>query len=169
MSRIGDIARRVHGRIFGKPHNFSWVIDSLLAGSARPMSMQEIEWVKQEGVKSIVSVIEEPLPDEWLDGIEYLHIPTLDHTAPDIENMDKAVEFIRSSITASRAVMVHCAAGKGRTGTILAAYMIKYEGLSAIEAINRIRSLRPSSIQSSSQEMALTLYERYVRGSASSS
>ncbi|MEM0365273.1 MAG: dual specificity protein phosphatase 23 [Candidatus Nitrosocaldus sp.] len=163
MGRIGDIARRVHGRIFGRPHNFSWVIDGLLAGSAKPMSMQEMEWVKQVGIKSILSVIEEPLPDEWLDGINYLHIPTLDYTAPDVEDMDRAVEFINSSIRAGKPVMVHCAAGKGRTGTVLAAYLIKYEGVSALESISRIRSMRPGSIQSSSQEMALVLYERYLR------
>ncbi|MCS6768693.1 MAG: dual specificity protein phosphatase family protein [Candidatus Nitrosocaldus sp.] len=165
MSRIGDIARRVHGRIFGRPQNFSWVVDGMLAGSARPMSVQEMEWVKQIcGIRSIVSVIEEPLPDAWLDGIEYLHIPTLDGTAPDIGDMDRAVEFIRRSMTNGRPVLVHCAAGKGRTGTILAAYMIKYEGLSAVDAIGRVRSMRPGSIQSSSQEMALLLYERYIRG-----
>lgn len=168
MSRIGDIARKVHGRIFGRPHNFSWVIDGMLAGSARPMSIQEVEWVKQEGVKSILSVIEEPLPDEWIDGIDYMHVPTLDHTAPDIEDMDRAVEFINRSIKNGRPVMVHCAAGKGRTGTILAAYLIKYGGLSAEDAIDRIRSMRPGSIQSSAQETALFIYERYIRGSTSS-
>lgn len=163
-NRLGDMARRVHGKIFGRPHNFSWVIDGLLAGSARPMSMQEMDWVKKVGIKSIVSVIEEPLPDEWLDGIiNYLHIPTLDYTAPDLEDMDRAVEFINSSIRDGKPVMVHCAAGKGRTGTVLAAYLIKYKGLSAVESINMIRSMRPGSIQSSRQEMALLLYERYIK------
>jgi atypical dual specificity phosphatase len=61
--------------------------------------------------------------------------------------------------------MVHCSGGKGRTGTILAAYLIKKErvDLTADRAIERIRKLHGESIQSSSQEMILSKYERYLR------
>jgi atypical dual specificity phosphatase len=58
--------------------------------------------------------------------------------------------------------MVHCAAGRGRTGTILAAYLIKKENLTANQAIKKIRSMRPGSIQSDRQEMALYVYEQYL-------
>lgn len=43
-------------------------------------------------------------------------------------------------------VIVHCAAGKGRTGTILAAYMIKFKGVDAKNAVEKIRSKRSGSI-----------------------
>jgi atypical dual specificity phosphatase len=59
--------------------------------------------------------------------------------------------------------LVHCAAGKGRTGTILGAYLLKKENLSAKEAITRIRNLRPGSIQTDSQENSLFEYEKYLR------
>jgi len=59
--------------------------------------------------------------------------------------------------------MVHCAAGRGRTGTILAAYLIKRENLTADQAIKRIRSIRPGSIQSDRQELALDMYEKYIK------
>ena len=162
MSKIGNIVRRLHGMIKGKPMNFSWVIDGLLAGSARPMSIYEVEWLKGNNIKAIVSVVEEPLKKEWLDGIDYMHIYTQDGSAPDITDIDAAVEFIHSKIKDKRAVVVHCAAGKGRTGTILAAYLIKYANMDALTAIDNVRRLRPGSIQTYVQEFALKLYEKYV-------
>ncbi len=162
MGKIGDAARRFHGMIKGKPMNFSWVIDGLLAGSARPTSMAEVEWLKRKNIKAIVSVIEEPLNKEWLKGMDYLHVSTQDGSAPDVADIDAAVEFMHSKINEGKAVVVHCAAGKGRTGTILAAYLIKYANMDALSAIDEVRRLRPGSIQTYAQELALTLYERYV-------
>jgi atypical dual specificity phosphatase len=60
-------------------------------------------------------------------------------------------------------VLVHCAAGKGRTGAVLAAYMIKKENLAADQAIEKIRLMRPGSVQSITQETALSMYEKYLK------
>jgi atypical dual specificity phosphatase len=59
--------------------------------------------------------------------------------------------------------MVHCAAGIGRTGTILASYLVKYQNLTAKDAIAKIREERPGSIQSESQEIAVTFYEKFLK------
>jgi len=58
--------------------------------------------------------------------------------------------------------MVHCAAGIGRTGTILACYLIKYQKYSAIDAIKKVRKERPGSIQSERQEFVIGLYQKHV-------
>ena len=91
------------------------------------------------------------------------HIPTADFHAPNMEEIDSAVEFIQNQIENNQSVMVHCAAGLGRAGTILACYFIKYKKLSAIQAIKKIRDERPGSIQSDVQELAISYYEKYVR------
>ena len=56
-------------------------------------------------------------------------------------------------------VAVHCLAGRGRTGTVLAAYFV-HRGLPAREAIQKVRDLRPGSIEVPEQEDAIRAFER---------
>jgi atypical dual specificity phosphatase len=139
------------------------LIEEKLAGSGIPTSLDEFDWLLNQGVKSIVTMTENALPGEWTQKIDYLHVPTADFHAPDMEKIDSAVEFIHNQIQNNQSVMVHCAAGSGRAGTILACYFIKYENFSAIQAIKKIRDERPGSIQSDVQELAISYYEKYVR------
>ena len=59
--------------------------------------------------------------------------------------------------------MVHCLAGLGRTGTLLACYLIKYESMSADDAVQKVRKERPGSIQSFSQEELIHRFQTFVR------
>jgi len=167
VTKIGDAYRWFHGRVAQRPTNFSWVIDDKLAGSGLPVTEEEFLWLTHQGVKSIVTVREVPLPSEWFNGsdLQYLHLYVEDFGAPQIEQIDQAVRFIDRQISERRPVTVHCAAGRGRTGTVLAAYLVKKENLTAEESIEKIRILRPGSIQSIEQETAVTMYEKYLKGS----
>ena len=162
MSKPGNLWRKVHGRIIKKPTNFSWLINDKLAGSGMPTSSTELEWVIKRGIKSIVTMTEEPLPESWIKNIKYLHVPTEDLSAPDMEKINNTVDFINERIKNNEPTMVHCAAGIGRTGTILACYLIKFHNLSAKDAIDNVRKERPGSIQSESQEIAIGLYHKFV-------
>ena len=163
MTKIGDAKRKLHGMITGKPDNFSWIIEKKLAGSAIPTSKEEIDWLKQEGVKSIVTIREEPLEDEWIKGVNYLHVHSNDMGIPEFSDLVNSVDFIHQRITNDEPVMVHCLAGLGRTGTILACYLIKYEGMTADDAIEKVRRERHGSIQSFSQEEIIFRFEKFVR------
>ena len=163
MTKIGDAKRKLHGMITGKPDNFSWIIEEKLAGSAIPTSKEEIDWVKQEGVKSIVTIREEPLEDEWIKDINYLHVHSNDMGIPEFSDLVNSVDFIHQRITNEEPVMVHCLAGLGRTGTILACYLIKYEDMTAGDAIEKVRQERHGSIQSFSQEEIIFRFEKFVR------
>ena len=149
--------------ITGKPDNFSWIIEEKLAGSAIPTSKEEIDWIKQEGVKSIVTIREEPLEDEWIKDVNYLHVHSNDMGIPEFSDLVDSVDFIHQRITNDEPVMVHCLAGLGRTGTILACYLIKYEDMTADDAIEKVRRERHGSIQSFSQEEIIFRFEKFVR------
>ena len=71
---------------------------------------------------------------------------------PEFDDLVKTVDFIHDRIVNDEPVMVHCLAGLGRTGTILACYLIKYKKMSADDAIQKVREERPGSIQSFPQE-----------------
>ena len=163
MSKPGNIWRKVHGKITKKPTNFSWLIEEKLAGSGIPTSFDEFHWIVNQGVKSIVTMTENSLPDEWVQSIDYLHVPTPDLTAPDMDRIESTVDFINEQINNDQPVMVHCAAGMGRAGTILACYFVKYKKLTAKKAIEKIRNDRPGSIQSEVQELAIGFFEKHIK------
>ena len=163
MSKPGNIWRKVHGKITKKPTNFSWLIKEKLAGSGMPTTFDEFHWIVNQGVKSIITMTENSLPDEWVQSIDYLHVPTPDLTAPDMDRIESTVDFINEQINNDQPVMVHCAAGMGRAGTILACYFVKYKKLTAEKAIEKIRNDRPGSIQSEVQELAIGFFEKHVK------
>ena len=162
MSKPGNLWRKIHGKITKRPTNFSWLIENKLAGCGMPTSFEEMNWIRNQGIKSIVTMTEDSLPNSWLDEIKYLHVPTEDLVAPDLEKIDSAVNYINERIKNKEPVMVHCAAGIGRTGTILASYLTKYQRMTAKDAIEKVRNERPGSVQSDIQEMAVSMYEKYL-------
>ena len=152
MTKIGDVKRKLHGKIWKKPDNFSWIIEGKLAGSAIPTSIDEVEWAIDQGVKSIVTIREEPLDTDYTNNVNYFHVHSNDMGVPEFDDLVKTVDFIHDRMVNDEPVMVHCLAGLGRTGTILACYLIKYKKMSADDAIQKVRDERPGSIQSFSQE-----------------
>ena len=169
MTLVGNGFRWIHGRLASRPTNFSWIIEGKLAGSGMPVTSSQFLWVVTHGVKSIVTVRELPLPSKWfndnlVNDIDYFHLNVEDYGAPPLEELDNVVRYIQLQIENGKPVMVHCAAGKGRTGTVLGAYLLKVEDLTADVAIKKIRTLRPGSVQSVRQEMAISMYQKYLKG-----
>ena len=141
------------------------MIEDKLAGCGLPVTDDEFEWLVQRGIKSIVTVREVPLPHDWFEDrdVSYLHLRVEDFGAPSIEELEASVNFIEQQLQNERPVMVHCAAGKGRTGTVLAAFLVKNEKLSAEQAIEKLRTIRPGSVQSVVQETAVSMYEKFIK------
>ena len=83
-----------------------------------------------------------------------------DMGVPQFDDLTNAVDFIHDRLNDKEPVMVHCLAGLGRTGTILACYFIKYQKMSADDAIQKVREERPGSIQSFSQEEIIFQFEK---------
>ena len=82
---------------------------------------------------------------------------------PEIDDLAHAIDFIHSRITNNEPVMVHCLAGLGRTGTLLACYLIKHQKMSADDAIQKVREERPGSIRSFTQEEIISQFAKSLQ------
>ena len=76
-------------------------------------------------------------------------------------------KFLRLSEEAEGALAVHCLAGLGRTGTLIAMYMMKHLGFSANEAMAWLRIVRPGSVIGPQQQYLRDQEQRMHRLGAS--
>ena len=139
---------------------FSWVDKPRLAALALP-DADDLLWLRRNGIDMVISLTEDPLPRRYVNeaGMMAIHIPVADLEAPTGEQLQLAVDTIARAGQSGMAVAVHCTAGKGRTGTILAAYFVD-QGLSADAAIKRVRNLRRGSVETLEQEQAIAEFAR---------
>ncbi len=144
------------------PRNFSWLEQHMVAGCARPETESQLEGVRNQGVKAIISLTGTPLNPEIVNrlGFDYLHAHI--SGAPSTNQLEEIIRFIDEKNAQSKPVLVHCGEGTGRTGTVLAAYLVCH-GLGAEEAIKRVREKRPRSIENLEQENAVRKYEKTLR------
>jgi atypical dual specificity phosphatase len=76
--------------------------------------------------------------------------------------MELLVDWIEARRRAGGHVYVHCLAGKGRTGTVLAGWLMRHRGLDATQAINHLRARQPAAVESPEQEAFLDAYEAWL-------
>lgn len=137
--------------------NFSWVIPGKLAGCALPGGAFDVapEYVASDlrdlrgsGVRCLVSVQRMPGTFGELcaeQGLAWEHFPIEDFGTPsDREGFEKLVERIVKRLESDTPVCVHCRAGIGRTGVVLACVVGRMFGIDGYRAVETVRKSRPA-------------------------
>lgn len=156
-----------------------WVIPGVLAGMPMPFVHperrmggggalsafeDELPALHSAGVRAVVSLLNIPSDAVVFEsaGFSFLCLPVPDGCAPTMEQAEEFVRFVTEQRGARRPVAVHCEAGLGRTGTLLATYLIA-QGDSAATAIQRVRSVESVAVETARQIDFLEQYEERVQ------
>lgn len=74
--------------------------------------------------------------------VSHARFPIPDQSVIEDDGYDAILNHIRAELDAGRMVYVHCWGGKGRTGTVVGAWLIAEEGLGYLAALKRMQELR---------------------------
>ncbi|GMF60686.1 unnamed protein product [Phytophthora fragariaefolia] len=167
------------------PRFFRWIVPFHLAAMSTPRNQDDIRCLCYSlHIRHIITLTEEqPLPAAWFDGLHNIKntfLPVGNYHAPIIPQIDMFMKFCCTSSPAQAPLLVHCGGGKGRAGTMIACYLVAFgfapppvellqnnagskggwfqPAMTATEAIESLRSMRPGSIETKEQEDAVSAY-----------
>jgi len=134
----------------------TWIIPDRLLACSYPRRARLQRALAAHRITTVVNLHTRPhaAPYRATSGLTELHLPVPDLTAPTPDQLAEGVRAITAALARGDRVAVHCGAGLGRTGTLLACYLVT-TGLPPAAAIAEVRRRRPGSIETRSQEAAV--------------
>ena len=152
-----------------------WVMPGILAGMPMPFIHperrmngggtltafdDELPALHSLGILAVVSLLNIPSDASVYEsaGFAFLCLPIPDGGAPTMAQAEEFVRFITDQRLANRPVAIHCEAGLGRTGTMLATYLIA-QGASDRAAIQQVRAAEKVAVETPRQ---IEFLERYA-------
>ena len=130
----------------------------------------DIGLLKQHGIRTVVSLLETAELERLgakslshhlaLHGITWHQLPVVDFGVPTqavTAQWRRLIPTLTQTLQ-SGPVLVHCAHGKGRSGTLVAT-LFKAWGWSSEEAVRHVRQHRPGAIETLKQEAFVHAFE----------
>jgi atypical dual specificity phosphatase len=150
------------------PTGFNWIVPGRLAGCAEPGVFSAIDYdmglLRNMGITHLITLTDKDLDQNALarNKLSNLHLPIHDREAPSMAQTYMLVRRMQVLLDQGSVLAVHCRAGIGRTGTILAAWLIREGGLSATHGIERLRTICRTYVQTQAQEQFLQNFEQDI-------
>ena len=149
-----------------------WVEPGALMAGEYPGAYDDADAVprlaalRDEGVTSFIDLTEEGELAAYLtllpDGIRHRRMAVRDLDVPSPVEMRAMLDLVDAELARGETVYVHCWGGVGRTGTLVACWRVRH-GLTADEALERLRRLRASSAKAGRASPETAEQERFVR------
>ncbi len=124
---------------------FTQVTPSIWLGGA-PSERRDHQAVLTLGIRAVVDMrAERDAPARFYrqHDIPFRQYRVPDTMVPGPDILDDAVDWVGARIDEGRTVLIHCAKGRGRSATVLAAYLMAREGRSFDEVEALLRARRP--------------------------
>lgn len=143
--------------------DYYWLKPNKILVGQVPKTSDDIQRLKSLGVGQIVSLLEDDygLESTWASNMRmgYKRFSIPDFGTPGLDVLTSIISAMDECIDSGHVVYVHCMMGLGRSGTVVASYLVK-DGMSAKAAIAKVRQLRPGSIQTEEQEQLIYMFEK---------
>jgi atypical dual specificity phosphatase len=123
---------------------FSEITPKLWLGGA-PTYRRDYEAIVQLGITAVINVRAERADETTFfdaHGITHVQYKVPDITVPDENTITAAVNWTKTQVDEGRVVLMHCAKGRGRSATLLVAYLMREEGMSFDQANALLKSKR---------------------------
>lgn len=145
------------------PNNFSWVVDGQICAMGFPGQAKNILYLVKNNVRYLISLTAEREPPvDGFPDLTLINIKVVDFTPPSIEQIEQCLSIFEKAGQEGKAVGIHCNMGKGRTGTVLACYFVKFHNMDPIRAIQQVKRLRRWSVQTLEQENAVKIFDKHL-------